>query len=434
MSKHMDLNDRLSIQTCLKKGFSFSEIARELGRDKATIGREIKRYRSFITYKDASTLQTHNACKKRFECSIKDKCKSPACYKQYHKSCKLCGCCNPYCTDFEEEVCDQYNKPPFVCNGCSKKARCPLSKWIYDAKTAQQEYEQNLSEARQGICLNESELIHLDSIVSPLLKKGHSVRSICQNNKQNILVSDKTIYKYLRNHFLSTDLFDLRRTVQRKSRKKAGPPLLIDKKCREGRTYSEFLKYREENPDRNVVEIDTVEGTQGGKVLLTLFFRNCNLQLGFLRERNTSASVSEVFSSLRESLTGDEFSLLFPVILTDRGTEFSDPVRMEIDTNTGKLQTRVFYCDAGMPNQKGGCERNHELIRYILPKGTSLEKLTQEKVNLMMNHINSYSREMYNHKSPTELFIAIYGPEISKKLGVKKISPPDICLTPELIK
>ena len=41
---------------------------------------------------------------------------------------------------------------------------------MYDAKTAQQQYEEKLSAARQGICLNEDELIQLDNIVSPLLK------------------------------------------------------------------------------------------------------------------------------------------------------------------------------------------------------------------------------------------------------------------------
>ena len=434
MCNHMDLNDRLSIQSSLKKALSFSEIARDLGRDKATISREVKKHRRFISYKDASTLQTHNACKKRFDCSIKDKCKSPTCYKQYHKNCKLCGCCNPYCSDFEEELCAQYNKPPFVCNGCSKKPRCPLSKWMYDAKTAQQQYEEKLSAARQGICLNEDELIQLDNIVSPLLKKGHSVRSICQNNSQVISISDKTVYKYLRNHYLSADLFDLRRTVQRKPRKKAGPPLLIDKKCREGRTYSDFQTFIEENPDRNIVEMDTVEGIQGGKVILTLFFRNCNLQLGFLRERNTAASVKEIFLALRARLTSEEFTKLFPVILADRGTEFSSPLDIEMDYETGELQTRVFYCDAGMPGQKGGCDRNHEMIRYILPKGKSLNGLTQKEISLMMNHINSYKRERYNQKSPIELFRTIYGTTITEKLGIEAVSDQDICLTPELIR
>ena len=309
-----------------------------------------------------------------------------------------------------------------------------MSKWIYDAKTAQQQYEETLSEARQGICLNENELIQLDSIVSPLLKKGHSVRNICQNNNQTIPVSDKTVYKYLRNHYLSTDLFDLRRTVQRRPRRKSGPPLLVHKKCREGRTYSDFQTFIEENPDINVVEMDTVEGTHGGKVILTLFFRNCNLQLGFLRERNTAASVKEIFQALRSRLTTDEFAVLFPVILADRGTEFSSPPDIEMDHETGELQTRLFYCDAGMPGQKGGCERNHEMIRYILPKGKSFNGLTQQEVSLIMNHINSYGREMYNQKSPTELFQAIYGPAITEKLGVEPISSHDICLTPELIK
>lgn len=434
MSKHMDLNDRVSIQSGLKEGLSFAEIARKLDRDKATISREVKKHRCFISYKDASTLQTHNACSKRYNCSIKDKCKCPVCYNHRRKNCKLCGRCNSYCPDFVEEICERYNEPPFVCNGCVKKSRCPLSKWIYDAKTAQKQYETKLSSARQGICLNEVELAQIDDILTPMLKKGHSVRSICQKNNRLIPVSDRTIYKYLRNGCLSADLFDLRRTVQRKPRRKSGPPLLVDKKCREGRTYSDFKNFMEKNPDTNVVEMDTLEGTKGGKVLLTLFFRNCNLQLCFLRDKNTAASVRKIFSELRVRLTPEEFALLFPVILTDRGTEFSSPLDVEMDCETGELQTRLFYCDAGMPGQKGGCERNHGMIRYILPKGKSFEGLTQKDVSIMMDHINSYSRELYNRKSPTEMFQIIYGSAIAEKLGINLISNHEICLTPELIR
>ena len=94
----------------------------------------------------------------------------------------------------------------------------------------------------------------------------------------------------------------------------------------------------------------------------------------------------------------------------------------------------VRRCDTAMPSPKGGCERNHEFIRCILPKGTSFNNLTQEKVDLMMNHINSYGREKYNYKSPATLFYTRYGEEKAKKLGILMISPHDIYLNPELSK
>lgn len=433
MAKHLELDDRIAIQTGLKEGKSISAIAKDLNRDKATVSREIKSRRYLVNFRDEATMRIRNACIHRYNCNIKNICKSQICY--YHKKyCRLCGKCVEFCESFKEEHCSKLEVSPYVCNGCSKKPRCTLSKWLYDAKKAQNKYENVLSESRQGIGLNERELSNLNKIVSPLLKNGQSVRHICRNNAERIILSEKSIYTYIHNRLLSADNFDLRRTVQRKVFKKAGPPLLVDKKCRQRRTYDDFKKYLYENPDVAVVEMDTVEGNRGGKVILTLLIRNCGLQLGFLRDANTSSSVTNIFQTLKMLLTSEEFSSLFPVILTDRGSEFSDPLAIELDFETGEILTNVFYCDPQNTNQKSQCERNHEFIRYILPKGKSFDLLEQKDITKMMNHINSYRREKFNNKSPIELFETLYGTEIKKKLGLELIPPNDIVLTPALLK
>lgn len=433
MARHLDLNDRIAIQSDLKEGKSIATIARELNRDKATISREILSKRLYLDFKDFSSIQARNACVGRYQCNIKENCKSPTCFKR-QKNCRLCGQCINFCNSFEEEKCPEHEAPPYVCNGCRKKPRCTLSKWLYDAKKAQTKYELVLSESRQGIGLNETELNVLDQIVSPLLKQGQSVRRICTNKAASIMLSEKTIYNYLHRNILSADKFDLARTIGRKVFKKAGPPLLVDKKCRVGRTYEDFVRYLQEHPDTPVIEMDTVEGKRGGKVILTIFFRNCGLQLGFLRDRNTSASVTDIFQKLRAVLTGDEFRALFPVILTDRGSEFSDPLAIELDFETGELLAKVFYCDPQNTNQKSRCERNHEFIRLIIPKGRSFDHLEQKDIEFMMNHINSYGREMFNGKSPLELFEGLYGSETAKKLGLTRIKPDNIILKPELLR
>lgn len=433
MAKHLDLNDRIAIQSGLKEGKSIAAIANELNRNKATISREIRSKRLYHDFKDIPSIQARNACINRYQCKIKENCKSPTCFKR-QKNCRLCGQCINFCDSFKEEKCPEHEIPPYVCNGCKKKPRCTLSKWLYDSKKAQGKYEIVLSESRQGIGLNEAELDALDKIVSPLLKQGQSVRRICANKSSTIMLSEKTIYNYIHQNILSADKFDLARTVGRKIFKKAGPPMLVDKKCRQGRTYEDFVRYLEQHPDTSVNEMDTVEGKRGGKVILTIFFRNCGLQLGFLRDRNTSASVTDTFQKLRTVLTSEEFSTLFPVILTDRGSEFSNPLAVEIDFETGELLSKVFYCDPQNTNQKSRCERNHEFIRLIIPKGRSFDHLEQKHITLMMNHINSYGRDMFNGKSPMELFEGLYGSETTKKLGLIRIEPDNIILKPELLR
>jgi IS30 family transposase len=181
--------------------------------------------------------------------------------------------------------------------------------------------------------------------------------------------------------------------------------------------------------------MDSVMGSQGGKCLLTVHFVDSSLMLAFLREANTSRSVIDIFEKLYEILGGALFRKLFPLILTDNGSEFSNPVALEYDKNdeSGIRRTRIFYCDARSPQQKGSIEVNHQLIRRFLPKGRSMDKLTEEDVALMMNHINSYKRKKLNDRSPYETFGFHYGEEVLTKLGCRAIAPDEIQLKPSLL-
>ena len=122
------------------------------------------------------------------------------------------------------------------------------------------------------------------------------------------------------------------------------------------------------------------------------------------------------------------------MLLSDRGSEFTDPTKIETDQQTGELQCRLFYCDPQNSNQKSGCERNHEMIRYIIPKKRSMDDLTQADITKMMNHINSYPRKKWKGQTPIDLFRQIYGEETVTLLGLEKIDVDSILLRPELLK
>ena len=182
----------------------------------------------------------------------------------------------------------------------------------------------------------------------------------------------------------------------------------------------------------SVVEIDSVIGRIGGKVLLTMMFKSCDLMLAFIRERNTSQSVIDIFNSMYESLGVERFKALFPVIITDNGSEFSNPKALEYDVQ-GNHRTRLFYCDPYASFQKPNVELNHEFIRKILPKGRSFDDLSQSDISLMMSHINSYSREKLNDKSPFDMFGFLYGYDILEKLCIHRIPTNKILLKPALL-
>ena len=179
--------------------------------------------------------------------------------------------------------------------------------------------------------------------------------------------------------------------------------------------------------------MDTVKGGIAGKVLLTLHFVETGFMIAILNDSNTSKNVIKAFRRLYHLFGREIFMRLFPVILTDNGSEFSNPLRIEVDEN-GEIRTKVFYCDSNRPDQKGSIEVNHEFIRRIIPKGTSLDEYTQYDINLMMSHINSYGRKRFNDRSPYRMFKAMYGEEVIKRLGIEKIPRDEINLTPELLK
>ena len=424
---HLSLSDRIIIEAGLRERRSFSAIAAELGKDPTTISKEV---RAHIKLNQAGG---YNPCMIRKDCKHYGDLCHP-CKFTYGKSCHSCyrTKCFDVCQNFQPALCSKLDKPPYVCNGCQQRQTCKLERHLYEAKFAQKEYEAIRSESRQGFAVTPAELERIDQIISPLIKKGQSIHQICVNNADEIMLDERTIYNYVDAGLLSVGNIDLPRKVRYKVRKKK-PPVRVDKQCHLGRTYEDFLEYTAANPDVPIVEIDSVEGRKGGKVLLTVFFRNSNLMLAFLRDRNTARSVTEVFEWLYETLGHEQYCRLFPIILTDRGSEFTDPVSIEC-TKLGEIRSRVFYCDPQRSDQKGGCEVTHEFIRRILPKGTSFDSLQQRDILLMMSHINSYTRKKLNNQSANRLFSFLYGETILPNLGIQDIPANDINLTPRLFK
>ena len=105
-----------------------------------------------------------------------------------------------------------------------------------------------------------------------------------------------------------------------------------------------------------------------------------------------------------------------------------------IANENGEIRTNLFFCHPNSSGEKGSCEKDHEILRYILPKGTSFNHLTDDDVNLIMSHTNSYKRKSIGSSSPIELFYAMFGVDILDKLGVSIINPRDVHLKPTLIK
>ena len=252
-------------------------------------------------------------------------------------------------------------------------------------------------------------------------------------------ISKSTFYRYIDIGLLNVKNIDLARKVRYRVKKEYDYTAVRpkDRAYKLGRFYSDFKDYMEHNPMASIVEIDTVIGTQGGKggkCFLTMLFRNYNLMLIYVLPYKKSIYVLQVFEILKKLLGTFEFSRLFEVILADNGSEFSDPESIEICAKSGEKLSSMFYCDPNCSWQKGSLEKNHEYIRYVLPKGTSFAGISQDDATLLASHINSIPRLCLNNQSPYEAALGFIGKNNINLLGIQKIDNDDINLTRSLFK
>ena len=368
--KHLTLSDRNDIQLGLERGETFKAIGQLILKDPTTVSKEVKRNRQ------VRESTCHNL------------------------------------------PCPLLDKAPFVCNGCPKRRQnCGFKKIFYLAKQAQKQYEQTLVEAREGTPLNSQTFWDMDKVISDGVKKGQHIYHILKTH--NINVSSSTVYRHIRKGYLSIAPIDLARAVKFKERRKSNLPS-IPKEAKKGRSYEDFQNYLSLNQLNYWLEMDTVMGRMGGKVLLTFNLSFCNFIFARLLDNKTALEVTKHLYDIKNTLhqADKDFFQLFPVILTDNGGEFARVDDIEMDVQG---ESKLFFCDPNRSDQKGRIEKNHTLIRDILPKGTSFDDLTQENINLVCSHVNSVKRAALNGKSAYELFAFTYGEEIPKLLGISKI-------------
>ena len=387
-NKHMTLDDRIEIQECLAKGISFKDIGKRIGKSATTISREVKQH-----------LQTHS--------------------NGYTKT---------------DEVCPRLLKAPFACNGCDKKSRssCPYKRQIYVAKIAQQAYEELLVESRSGVALNKESFYETEKTISDAVRNGQHIYHAVTSNNVNVSVS--SVYRYIKAGYYSIGLLDLPRAVKFKARNEKKSEF-VPYWAKQGRTYADFLEFISQNEDVSVVQLDTVIGEIGGKVIMTIHFVNADFMVGLLLENKSAAEAASKITELKKNLKANNFKFgeIAPLLLTDNGGEFSIVSAFENDVD-GNLESHIFFCEPCSPHEKAHIEKNHTLFRDIAPTGMSFNDFTQDTVNLIFSHVNSVKRKQFNGKSAYEMFSFSYSEELASALGISKIEATEVIQNTSLLK
>lgn len=422
--KHLSLDERITIQTMLDNGNSPYEIAKTLQKSPSTIVREIRNHTNIV--QKINDCQNWSICKKRRICS-----------RAYCKTlCKKCNKrnCWTICKDYEQEVCHTIEASPHVCNGCDKKYSCGLEKRFYKGVDAHTEYKAELQSKRIGFDLTEEKLKEIDQKVTPLLKAGHSPYSVVQILGDELPCSEATLYRIIDACALTARNIDLQERVKRKPRKRytiSKDAYAIITEAKKGHLWTDYLEYIKKRPNY-VVQLDCVEGKKDDKaVILTMHWVAEHMQLYFIMDEQTSACVVDMLDRIETALGTELFREAIPILLTDNGHEFSDVTGMERSCiYPDQKRTSVFFCEPNRPDEKGYCERNHRLLRKIIPKGTSLEPYMQKDFTMITNHINSYVRRSLGGVCPYDLAMEHLPEDFFDLLGLEMIPKESVNLTP----
>ena len=436
---HMDFHDRSVIDDGIRDGLSAREIARRIKVAPSTITREVKANRS------VRHLQGKGVVKAR-RCTHYEGCQESAsacggCTSQW-TTCKKCRTrnCIDTCPQYELRTCPKTQSWPYVCpRECARRTTCGYPKFAYGASQADLSYRTRLVTSREGIDISDEELVRMFALIEPLVLQGQSFDAIWAEHGDELPVCVRTFYNYQEQGITSVAAINMPQKVRRKPRKKNG-----DKKNgkdartridRTGRLYEDFGQLPGEDRLR-VVQGDSIVGyIHNTQRILSLQWRRLSFQLYLLVEDRSPESVVDRLDLIERTLGSPEaFEALMGILLVDRGGEFDDWAGMERSCLVeGARRCRVFYCDAGNSNQKSEAERNHGLLRRILPKERSdFDALSKSDVAWACSQVNSYPRPILNGARPYDLALPVLGGEFLDALSVLCIPPDEVVLSTKL--
>ena len=417
---------RTQLQTLLKVKKSLSDIAKEMNTSRQTLYRELLR-NSYTVSLDKPGIRS--SCIHYLEC------------KRNNKSYRLE--CPRDCIKYQPGRQPCLKKYPFVCNNCCKRKHCNFLHYYYDSEHASINYHERISDDKKVPKTDVNEIKKVNRIVSPLVKKGQSIEAILVNHPE-IRFSSLTIRNWIKQGLLDCKLSELRmfgRRIPSKQynySKKKDYKKLSSKKI--GHKYNDYRLYLQDHTNSLIIQLDTIIGCiDGNKSILTIHIVNHKFQFGIILEQHTKEEVfnklNDLFSkfkNLESELGLAIYSSFTELILTDNGPEFDALIDFcDIDSNI-----HVFFCHPLSSFEKGSCERNHVLVRYIHYKGWSFDNLNQNDINLLFSNINSYPRKSLQNKTPYQSVLDDYrlGKEFLDIINISKVNGDDVILNPSLLK
>lgn len=211
-------------------------------------------------------------------------------------------------------------------------------------------------------------------------------------NNNKCVVSHESIYRFI---YSDADVRNrvfkkLRRKhfwrVKHKSRKRRVPKeLLIENRPEYINNRSEFGHW----------ECDLMMFKHGIKSnLITLRERTSRYVIAIKNESKEARITALALITTIKNIKNQVKSITF-----DQGSEF-----MRFDWIKSCLETDIYFCDPGCPEQKGSVENGNGVIRVELPRNFNIDELRQTDITKLTREINNRPLKCLDYRTPQELF------------------------------
>jgi IS30 family transposase len=206
-------------------------------------------------------------------------------------------------------------------------------------------------------------------------------------------ISYETIYRYIwkdRKH--GGDLFTCLRGARKQRRKRYGK---YDSRGRlAGKAMiEERPKEADERSEIGHWEVDTVHGKNRASIATIVDRKTGYVMIGQLDARTVEATNKRLHHMI--SKHRDQFM----TITSDNGCEFHGYRDLE-----DRLGVKFYFAHPYHSWERGTNENTNGLIRQYLPKGTSMDHLTQAKCNAIATKLNNRPRKRLGFRTPADLF------------------------------
>lgn len=143
-------------------------------------------------------------------------------------------------------------------------------------------------------------------------------------------------------------------------------------------------------------EVDTVIGSRSGAALVTLVDRRSRFTLIGKVGRRFADMVRDTIIRLLGPHRGKLMT-----VTADNGTEFVEHGRI-----SETLDLDFYFARPYSAWERGTNEQTNGLIRQYLPKGMSMDDVTEEELDWIMDRLNHRPRKCLRFRTPYEIFYA----------------------------